>query len=69
MAKLPPRPKRPPKQATARELRDAIAAKALELKYDMLDLMAHINVVMVGAERGGQLAQICASGQPGQRAQ
>ncbi len=35
-----------------------MAAKALELKYDMLDLMAHINVVMVGAERGGQLAQI-----------
>lgn len=35
-----------------------MAAKALELKYDMLDLMAHINVVMVGAERGGQLAQV-----------
>jgi len=34
MAKLPPRPKRPPKQATARELRDAIAAKALELGFD-----------------------------------
>ena len=34
MAKLPPRPKRPPKQATPRELRDAIAAKALELGFD-----------------------------------
>ena len=34
MAKLPPRPKRPPKKATARELRDAIAAKALELGFD-----------------------------------
>ena len=34
MAKLPPRPKRPPKPATARELRDAIAAKALELGFD-----------------------------------
>jgi epoxyqueuosine reductase len=34
MAKLPPRPKRPPKQATPRELREAIAAKALELGFD-----------------------------------
>jgi epoxyqueuosine reductase len=34
MAKLPPRPKRPPKQASAAELRDAIAAKALELGFD-----------------------------------
>ena len=34
MAKLPPRPKRPPKKANARELRDAIAAKALELGFD-----------------------------------
>ena len=34
MAKLPPRPKRPPKPATARELRDAIAAKALDLGFD-----------------------------------
>lgn len=33
-------------------------AKALEMKYDMQDLISHINVVMVGAERGGQLAQI-----------
>ena len=34
MAKLPPRPKRPPKPATPRALRDAIAAKALELGFD-----------------------------------
>ena len=34
MAGLPPRPKRPPKPATPRELRDAIAAKALELGFD-----------------------------------
>jgi len=34
MAKRPPRPKRPPKPATPRELRDAIAAKALELGFD-----------------------------------
>lgn len=33
-------------------------AKALESKYDMLDLISHVNVVMVGAERGGQLAQV-----------
>jgi len=34
MAGLPPRPKRPPKQATPRELRDAISAKALQLGFD-----------------------------------
>jgi hypothetical protein len=34
MAGLPPRPKRPPKPATPRELRDAIGTKALELGFD-----------------------------------
>lgn len=35
-------------------------AKALEAKFDMKDLISHVNVVMVGGERGGQLAQAAA---------
>jgi hypothetical protein len=35
-------------------------AKALEAKFDMKDIVSHVNVVMVGAERGGQLAQTVA---------
>lgn len=34
-----------------------LQAKALEAKFDMKDLLSHINVVVAGAERGGQLAQ------------
>lgn len=37
-------------------------AKALEAKYDMEDILSHTNVVMAGAERGGQLAQTTSSG-------
>jgi hypothetical protein len=37
-------------------------AKALETKYDMEDIVSHVNVVVAGAERGGQLAQVSASG-------
>src|SRR6266478_2755920 len=33
-------------------------AKALEAKFDMKDIVSHVNVVMVGAQRGGQLAQV-----------
>jgi len=40
-------------------------AKALEAKFDMKDIVSHVNVVMVGAERGGQLAQVAASPAPG----
>ena len=36
-------------------------AKALEAKFDMKDIVSHANVVMVGAERGGQLAQTTAA--------
>lgn len=36
-------------------------AKALEAKYDTKDLISHINVVMVGAERGGVLAVVATS--------
>ncbi len=34
-----------------------LQAKALEAKFDMKDLLSHINIVVAGAERGGQLAQ------------
>lgn len=37
-------------------------ARALEAKYDTADLISHINVVMVGAERGGVLAVVATSG-------
>lgn len=37
-------------------------AKALEAKYDMKDIVSHINMIMVGAERGGQLAQVASAG-------
>lgn len=33
-------------------------AKAMEAKFDMKDIMAHVNVVMVAAERGGNLATV-----------
>lgn len=35
-------------------------AKALEAKFDMEDITKHVNVVMAGAERGGQLATVSA---------
>lgn len=40
-------------------------AKALESKYDMKDIVSHLNVIMVGAERGGQLAQVATAGLSG----
>lgn len=40
-------------------------AKALEAKYDMKDLLSHINVVVCGAERGGELARVASSPAPG----
>jgi hypothetical protein len=39
-------------------------AKALETKYDMEDIVSHVNVVVAGAERGGQLAQVAAAPAP-----
>lgn len=35
-----------------------MSAKALQMEYDVKDLLEHINVIVAGAERGGQLAQI-----------
>lgn len=43
---------------TKGDKRAFMQAKALEAKFDMKDIISHVNVVMVGAERGGQLAQI-----------
>jgi len=37
-----------------------LQAKALEAKFDMGDILSHINVIVAGAERGGQLAQVLA---------
>lgn len=45
---------------TKGESRAFMQAKALEAKFDMKDIVSHVNVVVVGAEPGGQLAQTTA---------
>lgn len=45
-------------ELTKGDKRAFMQAKALEAKFDMKDIVAHVNVVMVAAERGGQLAQV-----------
>lgn len=45
---------------TKGESRAFMQAKALEAKFDMKDAVSHVNVVVVGAEPGGQLAQAAA---------
>jgi hypothetical protein len=47
---------------TKGEGRAFMQAKALEAKFDMDDITKHVNVVVAGAERGGQLAVTSASG-------
>lgn len=47
---------------TKGESKAFMQAKALETKFDMKDITSHVNVVVAGAERGGQLAQVSASG-------
>lgn len=42
---------------TKGEGRAFMQAKALEAKFDMKDIVSHANVVIIGAEPGGQLAQ------------
>lgn len=39
-------------------------AKALEMKYDMLDAVSHVNVILAGCQRGGELATVLASPAP-----
>ena len=47
---------------TKGESRAFMQAKALEAKFDMKDSVSHVNVVVIGAEPGGQLAQVTAGG-------
>lgn len=47
-------------QLTKGNAKAFMQAKALEAKFDMKDIVSHVNVVMVGANRGGQLAQATA---------
>lgn len=46
---------------TKGQQRAFMQAKALEAKFDMKDIVSHVDVVMTGAQRGGQLAQVSAS--------
>lgn len=46
---------------TKGEGRAFMQAKALEAKFDMKDIVSHANVVIIGAEPGGQLAQAAAT--------
>ena len=46
---------------TKGQQRAFMQAKALEAKFDMKDIVSHVNVVMVGAQSGGQLATVSAS--------
>lgn len=42
---------------TKGDSRAFMQAKALEAKFDMKDIVSHVNVLAIGAEPGGQLAQ------------
>ena len=57
MARLPPTPKRPPKQATPLELRDAIRDEALRLGFDAMGFAAATLKPEARAERLAQLTQ------------
>jgi hypothetical protein len=50
---------------TKGQARAFMQAKALEAKFDMKDIVSHVNVVFAGAEPGGQLAQVAAAPAPG----
>jgi hypothetical protein len=47
---------------TKGDTRAFMQAKALEAKFDMKDIVSHVNLVISGAERGGQLAQVTGAG-------
>jgi hypothetical protein len=47
------------------DARSFMQAKALEVKYDTKDLVSHMNVLSVGADRGGQIASVAAAPAPG----
>ena len=46
------------------EAKAFMQAKAFQLKYDIKDMVSHMNVICVGAEPGGQLAQVAAAPAP-----
>lgn len=46
---------------TKGESKAFMQAKALETKFDMKDITSHVNVVVAGCFRGGQLAQVSAA--------
>lgn len=50
---------------TKGEPRAFMQAKALEAKFDMKDIVSHVNVIVAGCERGGELARVLASPAPG----
>lgn len=50
---------------TKGEQKAFMQAKALEVKFDMKDIVSHVNVVVAGAERGGALAIVAAAPAPG----
>jgi epoxyqueuosine reductase len=57
MARLPPTPKRPPRQATPPELRDAIRDEALRLGFDAVGFAAATLAPETRAERLAQLTR------------
>ena len=57
MARLPPTPKRPPRQATPLELRDAIRDEALKLGFDAVGFAAATLAPEMRAERLAQLTR------------
>ena len=57
MARLPPTPKRPPRQATPQALRDAIRDEALRLGFDAVGFAAATLAPEARAERLAQLTQ------------
>jgi hypothetical protein len=47
------------------DMKAFMQAKALAAKYDMKDVLSHLNVIAVGADRNGQLASVAAAPAPG----
>ncbi len=62
MSRRPPVPKRPPKQATPRELRDAIRAEALRLGFDAVGFAPAVLTSEARRERLEHLASFVAQG-------
>ncbi|MBX9946040.1 MAG: tRNA epoxyqueuosine(34) reductase QueG [Reyranella sp.] len=62
MARLPPTPKRPPRRATPRELRDAIRDEALRLGFDAVGFAAAALAPEARARRLAELTQFVEQG-------